>query len=315
MAKVLITGGAGFIGSHIAAALVEAGDEVRILDDFSTGFERNVEAAGVDEVFRASVTELEKVREAVKGCDYVFHEAALASVPRSVKDPLASNAVNVAGTLNVLVASRDEGVKRVIYAASSSAYGDSEVLPKVETMRERPKSPYAVAKLAGEQYVSVFAQVYGMETLAIRYFNVFGPRQDPDSPYAAVIPLFLDALLKGEPPTIHGDGEQSRDFTYVENVVHANLLALRAPKLSGEVVNVALGDRVTLNELYARLARLVGSSLDPVHGPVRTGDVRHSQADISRARELLGYEAQIPFDEGLRRTVEWYRASQETQGS
>ncbi|HKI83583.1 MAG TPA: NAD-dependent epimerase/dehydratase family protein, partial [Candidatus Krumholzibacteria bacterium] len=266
MAKVLITGGAGFIGSHIAAVLVEAGDEVRILDDFSTGFERNVEAAGVDEVFRASVTELEKVREAVKGCDYVFHEAALASVPRSVKDPLASNAVNVAGTLNVLVASRDEGVKRVIYAASSSAYGDSEVLPKVETMRERPKSPYAVAKLAGEQYVSVFAQVYGMETLAIRYFNVFGPRQDPDSPYAAVIPLFLDALLKGEPPTIHGDGEQSRDFTYVENVVHANLLALRAPKLSGEVVNVALGDRVTLNELYARLAKLVGSSLDPVHG-------------------------------------------------
>ncbi len=315
MAKVLITGGAGFIGSHIAAALVEAGDEVRILDDFSTGFQRNVEAAGVDEVLRASVSDLTKVREAVKGCDYVFHEAALASVPRSVKDPLASNSVNVAGTLNVLVASRDEGVKRVIYAASSSAYGDSEVLPKVETMRERPKSPYAVAKLAGEQYVSVFAEVYGMETLAIRYFNVFGPRQDPDSPYAAVIPLFLDALLKGEAPTIHGDGEQSRDFTYVENVVHANLLALRAPKLSGEVVNVALGDRVTLNELYARLAKLVGSSIEPVHGPVRTGDVRHSQADISRAQELLGYEAKVPFEEGLRRTVEWYRASQGSQGA
>jgi UDP-glucose 4-epimerase len=314
MAKVLITGGAGFIGSHIAAALVQAGDEVRILDDFSTGFQSNVEAAGVDKVFRASVVDLDRVREAVEGCDYVFHEAALASVPRSVKDPLSSNAVNISGTLNVLVASRDAGVKRVIYAASSSAYGDSEVLPKVETMRERPKSPYAVAKLAGEQYVSVFAQVYGMQTLAIRYFNVFGPRQDPDSPYAAVIPIFLDSLLKGEPPTIHGDGEQSRDFTYVENVVHANLLALRAPKLSGEVVNVALGDRVTLNELYARLAKLVGSGIEPVHGPVRTGDVRHSQADISRARELLDYEAQVPFDEGLRRTVEWYRASRGTSG-
>jgi UDP-glucose 4-epimerase len=314
MAKVLITGGAGFIGSHIAAALVQAGDEVRILDDFSTGFQSNVEAAGVDKVFRASVVDLDRVREAVEGCDYVFHEAALASVPRSVKDPLSSNAVNVSGTLNVLVASRDAGVKRVIYAASSSAYGDSEVLPKVETMRERPKSPYAVAKLAGEQYVSVFAQVYGMQTLAIRYFNVFGPRQDPDSPYAAVIPIFLDSLLKGEAPTIHGDGEQSRDFTYVENVVHANLLALRAPKLSGEVVNVALGDRVTLNELYARLAKLAGSEIEPVHGPVRTGDVRHSQADISRARELLDYEAQVPFDEGLRRTVEWYRASRGTSG-
>ncbi len=310
MARVLITGGAGFIGSHIAAALVAAGDEVRILDDFSTGFQRNVDAAGGVRVFRASVVNLDRVREAVKGCDYVFHEAALASVPRSVKDPLASNTVNVEGTLNVLVASRDAGVKRVIYAASSSAYGDSEVLPKVETMRERPKSPYAVAKLAGEQYVSVFASVYGMETLAIRYFNVFGPRQDPDSPYAAVIPLFLDALLKGQPPTIHGDGEQSRDFTYVENVVHANLLALKAPKLSGAVVNVALGDRITLNELYRRLAELVDSEIEPIHGPVRAGDVRHSQADISRAEKLLGYRAQVPFAEGLRRTVEWYRSSQ-----
>jgi UDP-glucose 4-epimerase len=309
MARVLITGGAGFIGSHIAAGLVAAGDDVRILDDFSTGLQRNVDAAGGVQVFRASVVDLHRVREAVKGCDYVFHEAALASVPRSVKDPLASNTVNVEGTLNVLVASRDAGVKRVIYAASSSAYGDSEVLPKVETMPERPRSPYAVAKLAGEQYVSVFASVYGMETLAIRYFNVFGPRQDPDSPYAAVIPLFLDALLKGQPPTIHGDGEQSRDFTYVENVVHANLLALKAPKLSGEVVNVALGDRITLNELYRHLAELVDSEIKPIHGPVRAGDVRHSQADISRAEKLLGYRAQVPFAEGLRRTVEWYRSS------
>ncbi len=307
MSRVLVTGGAGFIGSHIAQALLGRGDEVRILDDFSTGYERNVEAVGPVELIRGSVTDLPTVREAVEGCDYVYHEAALASVPRSIDDPLSSNEVNVQGTLNVLVAARDAGVKRLIYAASSSAYGDSEVLPKVETMKEAPKSPYAVAKLAGEHYVSVFAQVYGMQTLSLRYFNVFGPRQDPDSPYAAVIPLFIDAILEGRAPTIHGDGGQSRDFTYIDNVVHANLLALEAPKLSGEVVNVALGERITLNRLYEELASIIGSDVEAVHGPPRVGDVRHSQADIARVTELLGYRSQVPVEEGLRRTVEWYR--------
>lgn len=306
MSKVLVTGGAGFIGSHIGAALAAQGDEVQILDDFSTGHQSNVDAVGNARLFRGSITDLDIVREAVAGCDYVYHQAALASVPRSVEDPISSTHVNVMGTLNVLVAARDAGVKRLVYAASSSAYGDSEVLPKVETMRESPKSPYAVAKLSSEQFVSVFAEVYGMETLCIRYFNVFGPRQDPDSPYAAVIPLFVDALLEGRAPVIHGDGEQSRDFTFVENVVHANLLALSAPRLQGETVNVALGDRITLNELYRQLAGFVGSEVAAEYGPERVGDVKHSQADISRAREILGYEAQVPFEEGLKRTVEWY---------
>jgi len=307
MAKILVTGGAGFIGSHIAQALVARGDEVRILDDLSTGYRRNLEAVGECEFVEGSITDLETVRRAVDGCDHVYHQAALASVPRSIDDPLGSARVNVMGTLNVLVSARDAGVQRVIYAASSSAYGDSEVLPKEEGMREAPKSPYAVNKLSGEQYVSVFASVYGMQTLAIRYFNVFGPRQDPDSPYAAVIPLFIDALLEGRAPTIHGDGEQSRDFTYVENVVHANLRALEVPRLSGEVVNVALGGRITLNELYGMIARELGSEIEPVHGPARAGDVRHSQASIERARALLGYESQISVEEGMRRTLAWYK--------
>jgi nucleoside-diphosphate-sugar epimerase len=314
MARILITGGAGFIGSHIGAALVAQGDEVRILDDLSTGHQRNIDAVGTCESILGSVTDLATVRRAVDGCDYVFHEAALASVPRSVADPIASNHANVAGTLNVLVAARDAKVKRLIYAASSSAYGDSERLPKVETMPARPKSPYAISKLAGEQYVSVFAEVYGMETLAIRYFNVFGPRQDPKGQYAAVIPLFIDALLEGRPPVIHGDGEQSRDFTYVDNVVHANLLALAAPRLGGEVVNVALGERITLNELYGMIAAAIGSEVEPEHGDPRPGDVRHSQADITRSRQLLGYETQVPVAEGLARTVEWYRAQKDAPG-
>lgn len=309
MARVLVTGGAGFIGSHIAAALVAQGDQVRVLDDLSTGHQRNLDAIGAGmEFVRGSVTDPQVVGMACKGCDYVFHEAALASVPRSVDDPVSTNAANIDGTLNVLVAARDAGVKRLIYAASSSAYGDSATLPKIETMPTAPKSPYAVSKLSGEQYVSVFAGVYGMQTLSIRYFNVFGPRQDPDSPYAAVIPLFLDALLDGRAPTIHGDGEQSRDFTYVDNVVAANLAALSAPKLSGEVVNVALGERTTLNELYRGIAELIGSSIEPIYGPPRVGDVRDSQASIELARELLGYSTKVSVLEGLRHTVEWYRA-------
>ena len=308
MARVLVTGGAGFIGSHIAAALVAQGDRVRVLDDLSTGHQRNLDAIGDGvEFVQGSITDPEVIGRACAGCDYVFHEAALASVPRSIDDPVRSNAVNIDGTLNVLVAARDAGVQRLVYAASSSAYGDSPSLPKIETMPTAPKSPYAVSKLCGEHYVSVFAQVYGIQTLSIRYFNVFGPRQDPDSPYAAVIPLFIDALLDGRAPTIHGDGEQSRDFTYVDNVVAANLAALEAPKLGGEVVNVALGERTTLNELYRGIAELLGSDIAPVYGPPRVGDVRDSQASIERARELLGYATRVPVQEGLRHTVDWYR--------
>ena len=312
MAKILVTGGAGFIGSHIAAALRAQGDDVVVLDDLSTGHERNLEAMGDGVRFvRGSVVDPAAVAEAIEGCDHVYHEAALASVPRSIDDPQANNEANVTGTLNVLVAARDAGVKRFVYAASSAAYGDSETLPKVETMPTNPLSPYAIAKLAGEHYVSVFASIYGMQTLAIRYFNVFGPRQDPDSPYAAVIPLFIDALLDGRSPTIHGDGEQSRDFTYIDNVVEANLRALSAPKLSGEVVNVALGDRTSLNQLYGWLREIIGTDLEPHHGPPRQGDVKHSQADVTRAQELLGYETKVPVAEGLARTVEWYREFRE----
>ena len=308
MARIMVTGGAGFIGSHIAAALVAQGDQVVVLDDLSTGHERNLEAIGGSvEFVRGSVTDDIAVAKAVAGCDYVYHEAALASVPRSIENPKANNEANVAGTLNVCAAAHEAGVKRLIYAASSSAYGDSPSLPKVETMPTNPKSPYAIAKLAGEHYVSVYASVYGMQTLSIRYFNVFGPRQDPDSPYAAVIPIFIDALLDGRPPTIHGDGEQSRDFTYIDNVVEANLKALTAPKLSGDVVNVALGDRTSLNQLYGWLKEIIGSDLEAEYGPERVGDVKHSQADVGRAQELLGYETKVTVAEGLKRTVEWYR--------
>jgi len=313
MARILVTGGAGFIGSHIATALLAQGDEVRILDDLSTGYERNLAENPKAEFVRGSVTEPERVRAAVEGCDFVYHQAALASVPRSVKDPIASNEANVTGTLNVLVACRDAEVKRVIYAASSSAYGDSETLPKIETMPTAPKSPYAVAKLAGEHYMRAFASVYGMETLSIRYFNVFGPRQDPTSQYAAVIPLFIDALLEEKPPTIHGDGEQSRDFTYIDNVVHANLLALTAPRLGGETINVALGGRITLNELYAHIAKILGSDIQPEHSEPRAGDVRHSQASIEKAEELLGYASKVSVEDGLARTVEWYRGFKASQ--
>jgi nucleoside-diphosphate-sugar epimerase len=308
MAKILVTGGAGFIGSHIGAALQAQGDQVRVLDDLSTGFERNIDAIGDGvEFIQGSVTDPEVVARAVDGCDYVYHEAALASVPRSVAQPDASNHANVTGTLNVLMAARDAKVKRLVYAASSSAYGDTEVLPKVETMAVNPKSPYAVAKLAGEHYVSAFASCYGMETLSIRYFNVFGPRQDPNSPYAAVIPIFADALIEGRAPMIHGDGEQSRDFTYIDNVVSANLKALTAKKLSGEVVNVALGRRTTLNELYTMLQGVIGSDVAAEYGPTREGDVKHSEADISRAVDLLGYETLVSVEEGISRTVDWYR--------
>jgi nucleoside-diphosphate-sugar epimerase len=308
--KFLVTGGAGFIGSNIVAALVKRGDSVVVLDNFSTGKRENLEGLRDRlQVIEGSITDLPTVRRAVEGADFVFHEAALASVQRSVDDPLTSNQVNIEGTLNVLVGARDAGVKRLVYAASSSAYGDTEVLPKREDMPARPLSPYAVQKWVGEHYCKVFTSLYGLDTVALRYFNVFGPHQDPTSDYAAVIPIFVTRLLAGGEPTIYGDGEQSRDFTYIENVVDANLRACEGGAKGGEVVNVACGARYTLNQLFEHVRGLVGSSTRPLYGPARQGDVKHSMADISKARSLLGFEPRVDFETGLRRTVDWYRAT------
>jgi nucleoside-diphosphate-sugar epimerase len=309
MTRVLVTGGAGFIGSHLTDALVERGDEVVVLDNLSTGKLANL--AGVRDRIRlveASITDLPAVKECCAGVDTVFHQAALASVPRSVNDPIASNETNVTGTLNVLWAAKEGGVRRVVYAASSSAYGDTEVLPKREDMPANPLSPYAVNKYVGELYCAVFDRLYGLSTVGLRYFNVFGPRQDPQSQYAAVVPIFITRLLGGEAPVIHGDGEQSRDFTYIRNVVAANLLAAAAPQTGGQTVNIACGDRISLNDLFARLRALVGSELSPVHGPARAGDVKHSQADIAAAARLIGFRPAVGLEEGLRETVAWYRA-------
>lgn len=309
MAKIMVTGGAGFIGSHIAEALVADGNEVVILDNFSTGHERNLaDFRSKVTVHEADLRDTEAVGKACLGCDYVFHEAALASVPRSVKDPVTSNAVNVGGTLNVLEAARAAGVKRLIYAGSSSAYGNTEVSPKHEELVPRPLSPYAVSKLAGEHYCRAYAEVYGLETLSIRYFNVFGPRQDPDSPYAAVLPIFTAKLLAGESPRIDGDGGQTRDFTYVANVVAGNLCAMRAQATAGESVNVACGGSYSVLYLFEQIRDLLGLSIDAEFGPRRAGDVDHSQADIGLARALIGYEPVMSFEEGMRRTVEWYRS-------
>lgn len=306
--RVLVTGGGGFIGSHLVDRLLCAGYRVRVLDNFSTGRLSNLDSA-VDEVevVEGDIQSYERASHATRGCELVFHQAALPSVPRSIQDPLTSTASNVTGTINVLLAARDAGVRRVVYASSSSVYGANPELPKHEDMPTLPISPYAVAKLAGEGYCRAFGEVYGLETVAIRYFNVFGPRQDPRSQYAAVIPNFITALLRGERPTIHGDGEQSRDFTYVENVVGANLLAAEATDVAGGVYNVACGERVTLNELHAELRQLTDVDLDPLHGPARTGDVRHSLADISAARRDLGYEPSVTLRDGLERTVEHLR--------
>jgi nucleoside-diphosphate-sugar epimerase len=306
--RILVTGGGGFIGSHLVDRLLRAGHRVRVLDNFSTGRLSNLDGvAGDVEIVEGDIQSYERASHAARGCELVFHQAALPSVPRSVQDPLTSTASNVTGTINVLLAARDAGVRRVIYASSSSVYGANPELPKHEGMAALPISPYAVAKLAGEGYCRAFGEVYGLETVAIRYFNVFGPRQDPRSQYAAVVPNFIAALLCNESPTIHGDGEQSRDFTYVENVVEANMLAVEAPDVAGRVYNVACGEQVTLNQLFSELAELVVSECEPIHGPPRTGDVRHSLADISAARRELGYQPSVSLREGLERTVQHLR--------
>jgi UDP-glucose 4-epimerase len=302
--RVLVTGGGGFIGSHLAERLLERGAEVRVLDSFATGRRENlVHLPGV-EIVEGDVQSFERAHHAVRGCDYVLHQAALPSVPRSIQDPLTTNAVNVTGTLNVLLAARDAGVRRVVYASSSSVYGSNEQLPKREDQPVAPISPYAVSKLAGEGFCRAFTTIYGLECVSLRYFNVFGPRQDPMSQYAAVIPKFIAAALDGTRPVVFGDGEQSRDFTYIDNVVEANLLALESSAGAGEVFNVACGERVSLNAVLGMLAELSGTELDPDRQPGRPGEVRHSQADVARARDALGYRASVDFAEGLRRTFE-----------
>ncbi|HEC22221.1 MAG TPA: SDR family oxidoreductase [Chloroflexi bacterium] len=311
MANYLVTGGAGFIGSNLVETLLEQGHTVRVLDNFSTGKRENLSAfiERID-LIEGDLRNLDDVRRAVEDIEVVFHEGAVPSVPKSIEDPLGANESGVNGTLNVLVAARDAGVRRVIFASSSSIYGDQDPdLPKVETMSPRPISPYAVSKLAAEKYCQVFYHVYGLETVSLRYFNVFGPRQDPTSMYAAVIPRFITAMLRGDPPTIYGDGEQTRDFTYVGNVVAGNLLAASAPaeRVAGEVFNLATGGQVSLNQLVEMLQEIMACNVAPVYTDPRPGDIKHSRADINKARRLMSYQPQIPFLEGLRRTVEWYR--------
>ena len=307
----LVTGGAGFIGSHIAEALVNRGDRVRVLDNLMTGKRENLtHLIGKIEFIEADIRDYTAIRQAAEGVSVIFHEAAIPSVPRSVADPQLSHDVNVNGTFNVLMAARDAGVRRLVFAASSSAYGDTEVLPKIETMMPNPLSPYAAAKLVGELYCQTFTRVYGLETVALRYFNVFGPRQDPTSPYSGVISKFVTALLENQTPTIFGDGEQSRDFTYVANVVDANLRAAEAPEAVGKVMNLGIGERITLNQLLDELQKIIGTKLKPNYEETRAGDVRHSLADISRAENLLGYRPLVGLAEGLKYTVDWYRENQ-----
>jgi UDP-glucose 4-epimerase len=308
VASYLVTGGAGFIGSHIAEELLRRGHRVRVVDSLITGKRRNVaHIPGVD-FLEGDLAEPGIAERAVQGVDYVLHQAAIPSVPRSVKDPLTSHRANVDASLNILVAARDAGVKRLVYAGSSSAYGNTPTLPKHEDMPTNPLSPYALQKLVAEQYCQMFTELYGFETVTIRYFNVFGPRQDPGSPYSGVISLFAAALLEGRQPIIYGDGEQTRDFTYVANVVDGVLRAVEAPGVAGEVINVATGGRISLNELLLTMNRIVGSHLEAVYQESRAGDVHDSQADISKARKLLDYVPIVPLDDGLKHTLDWCRA-------
>jgi len=310
MGLSLVTGGGGFIGSHIVRGLLAQGQAVRVLDDFSTGKRENLaEVAGRIDVVEGDIRDEAAVQRAMQDVEVVFHLAARASVPRSVAEPRPANDINITGTLNLLIAARDVKARRFVYSASSSAYGDTPVLPKTVDMCPHPLSPYAVSKLAAEHYCSCWAHVYGLQTVSLRYFNVFGPRQDPKGAYAAVIPAFVSRMLKGERPVIYGDGEQSRDFCFVDNVVHANLLAASAPELHGEVVNVACGERTTLNQIAADINALLGTNVQPEYQPPRAGDVRHSLADISVTKQVLGYEPKVMFSDGLRRSIEWYKAN------
>ncbi len=308
MQRYLVTGGAGFIGSHIAEELVREGFSVRIVDNFLTGKEENI-ASFIDDVelIRGDVRDLELCKRAVKDVDYVLHQAALPSVPRSIEDPLLTNAINIEGTLNVLLAAKEMAVKKVVFASSSSVYGDDDRLPKKEGAEGNPLSPYAVSKLVGEKYCQVFSAIYGLPTVCLRYFNIFGPRQDPSSQYAAVIPNFITRLIAGKPPIIHGDGEQSRDFTYISNVVEANLKAAHAHGVSGHVLNLGCGQQTTVNALAASIAALMEKNITPIHEEERPGDVRHSYADISKTVALLDYGPRVSLEEGLLRTVDWFR--------
>lgn len=307
---VLVTGGAGFIGSNLADRLIQEGARVRILDNFSTGFRENLEEiSGSFEFIEGDVADAAVVTSAVKDVEIIFHEAALPSVPRSVEDPVSTHQACVEGTFNLLLAAKDAGVRRFVYAASSSAYGDQPTLPKSETMAPAPMSPYAVAKLTGEYYASAFYRVYGLETVSLRYFNVFGPRQNPSSPYSGVISRFIDALMTDTRPVIFGDGEQSRDFTYIDNVVDANLKAASSSTAPGLVMNAANGERISLNSLLSTLKEITGKDIDAEYLDPRTGDVKHSQADNSLAVQTLGYKNLVGLEEGLRRTLAWWQNS------
>jgi nucleoside-diphosphate-sugar epimerase len=309
MAKYLVTGGAGFIGSHLSEELVRRGHTVRVADSLITGKRTNLSHVPDVEFLEGDLADEPFARRAVEGMDYVLHQAAIPSVPRSVKDPITSNRANVDATLNVLVAARDAGVKRLVFAGSSSAYGNTPTLPKHEEMPSNPLSPYALQKVVGEQYLQMFTRLYGLETVSIRYFNVFGPRQDPSSPYSGVISVFATALLENRSPTIYGNGEQTRDFTYVANVVDGVLRACEASGASGEVINVATGGRISLNQLFETMRALVGSTVKPTYADTRAGDVRDSQADIAKAQRVLGYEPAVSFEQGLERTLAWYRTA------
>ncbi len=312
MQKVLVTGGAGFIGSNLTEALLKRGYAVRVLDDFSTGRRENLtfdkEYPSL-EIVEGDIRDLSTCQKATRKVEYVFHQAALPSVQRSIEDPEASNAINVGGTLNILIAAREEKVKRVIYAASSSVYGDTPTLPKHEEMNPNPLSPYALQKYVGEQYCRLFYQLYGLDTVSLRYFNVFGPRQDPNSLYSAVIPKFTDALIHDHPPTIFGDGEQSRDFTYIDNVVQANLLAMSAEGLHGEAINIACGKRISLNQLLKILKAIFKSAQVPIYEETRKGDVKHSLADIRKSKEVINYAPTVGIEIGLKKTVEFFKKS------
>ena len=307
MEKFLVTGGAGFIGSNITRKLVEQGCSVTVLDNLLTGKKSNLaDCFDKIEFIEADMGDPAVAAKAVKNVDVVLHQGALPSVPKSVDDPVATNRHCVDATITMLIAARDAGVKRFVYAASSSAYGDTPTLPKVETMPSTPLSPYAVAKLAGANYCTAFFKCYGFETISLRYFNVFGPYQDPKSQYAAAIPAFVTSILKDESPTIYGDGEQSRDFSYIDNVVEANLLAARAPKTAGEIINIACGESVTINQIIEMINEIVGKNVKPIYTDPRPGDVKHSLADISLAQEIIGYKSVIPFKAGLEKAIDWY---------